>query len=366
MAIKVLVISNYRNFHSNRPEAEIFIGLVKLGFDITIMTYDDSEYAKRFKKAGIKVIDFHPERKFDRKEIAFIRQNIIENNYDIMQLYNSKSTVNGIQAAKGLPVKVVLYRGFAGHLDWYSPNAHFKHLHPRVDKIVCNSIGVEQVFQKKKFFDKSKPITINKGHRSEWYSSTKPADMSEFNLPEDAFILINVANNRRMKGIKYLVEAFNSLPEELPIYLFLVGRDMDNSINNKLLTSKINKAKVRFTGHRKDALSLVKSSDVFVLSSIKGESITKAVLEAMSIGTAPIITDIPGNTELVINNKNGLIVKRKNPQELKDAILKLYQNRDLVEEFGLKAKEHIDTVLSSETTIQKMKIFYESLVEEKK
>jgi glycosyltransferase involved in cell wall biosynthesis len=362
MSIKVLVISDYRSFHSNRPEAEIFFGLNKLGFDITIMTYAESEHAQKFIKDGIKVIDFHPQRKFDRKEIAFIRQKIKENKYDILQLYNSVSIVNGIQASKGLPIKVVLYRGFAGHLSWWSPNAHFKYLHPRVDKIICNSIGVEEIFQKKIFFDKSKTITINKGHRSEWYSSTAPADLKEYHLPENAFILINVANNRTMKGIKYLLEAFNQLPEELPIHLFLVGKNMNIPMHQKILSNEKNKQKVHFTGHRKDALSFVAASDVFVLSSIKGESITKAVLEAMSLGIAPIITDIPGNKELIMHNHSGLVVPRKNPEKLKDAILQLYQNQELTKTFGKNAKQRIDNELSSETTIKKMKTFYENLI----
>jgi glycosyltransferase involved in cell wall biosynthesis len=365
MAIKVLVISDYTAFHTSRPEAEIYVGLAQYDFDITVMTYGKAEYASKFKEVGIKVIDFHPEKKFDKKEIAFIRQYIIDHSIDILHVYNSVSTVNGIRAAKGLDVKVVLYRGYAGHLSWWSPNAHLKYYHPRVDKIVCNSKGIEDIFKSKIFFDSSKAVTINKGHRTEWYSSTKPADLSEFNLPENAFVLINVANNRAMKGIKYLVEAFNSLPEELPIYLLLVGRDMDNKENQSRLTNSINRKKLIFTGHRSDALSLVAASDVFVLSSIKGESITKAVLEAMSLGIAPIITDIPGNLELVENNISGLVVRSKSANELKEAILKLYNNQALKQELGIKAKERIDTVLNSKTTIQKIKTFYEELARKK-
>jgi hypothetical protein len=73
VGMKILVISNYRPYHTARPEAEIFIGLAKLGLEIDIMTYGDAAYFEKFKEAGINVIDFHPEKKMDKGEIAFIR-----------------------------------------------------------------------------------------------------------------------------------------------------------------------------------------------------------------------------------------------------------------------------------------------------
>ena len=86
--MKILVISNYRPYHTARPEAEIFIGLAKLGVEIDIMTYGDAEYFKKFKDAGINVIDFHPEKKMDKGEIAFIRNHLLEGKHDIIKLYN--------------------------------------------------------------------------------------------------------------------------------------------------------------------------------------------------------------------------------------------------------------------------------------
>ena len=47
---KILVISNYRSTIGVRPEAEIFIGLARLGFDVEIMTYGDAEYVSTFGK----------------------------------------------------------------------------------------------------------------------------------------------------------------------------------------------------------------------------------------------------------------------------------------------------------------------------
>lgn len=116
MKTKVLVISDYRDTNSVRPEAELFIGLQQAGLEITVMTFDQAAYIQRFEAAGIRVIGFHPERKLDFVAIRIIRQELRTGGHHILHLFNSRAILNGIQAASGLPVKVVLYRGYTGHI----------------------------------------------------------------------------------------------------------------------------------------------------------------------------------------------------------------------------------------------------------
>jgi len=106
--IKVLAISDYREFHSVSTEAELFIGVKKEALDVHVMSYEDCEYGKRFKEAGNKVIDFHPEEKFDKKEQACMRKVFVEEQYDVGHHFNSRAIINGLKAAKGLKTKVVL------------------------------------------------------------------------------------------------------------------------------------------------------------------------------------------------------------------------------------------------------------------
>jgi len=361
--MKILVISNYRAEHSTRPEAEIFVGLAKRGVEVDIMTFGDTKHLEKFNNAGINIIDFNPKKRLGKDDISFIRNHLIEGKHDIIQLYNSRAILNGLQAAKNLPVKIVLYRGCVGDIHWYDPVAYFKFLHPRVDKIVCNSRGVEDSIQKQLFFDKSKTITINKGHRLAWYEDVEAAPIKkEFDLPEDAFVLVNVANNRRMKGIPYLLEAMNLLPSGLPIYLLLIGNNMDTKSNLSLISKGSYEDNVQFIGFREDALSIVAAADVFASSSISGESITKSIIEAMALGVAPIITDIPGNVELCNHEESGLIVKSKNAKELSDAILRLYNDRGLCSLLGKNAKSRIGTFLNTDKTIKEMKKLYDSLL----
>lgn len=361
--IKILVVSNYNDFHTVRPEAEIFIGLAKLHFEIYVITYPNSPYKKRFEENGITVIEAHPTSKNDKKAQKAIRDIVVEKGIQILQLFNAKGARNGLMATKGLPVKIVLYRGYSDNIHWYDPSLYFKYFHPRVDKIICNSIGVKELFDRQLFFNPSKSVSINKGHRLEWYENVIPKNIrAELGISEDTLLLVNVANNRKMKGIPYLLTAINNLPEETNICLLLLGRGMDNEENLKLLSNPTNRKKVHFLGFRTDALEVVASCDSFVSSSITGESITKSIIEAMALGIPPIITDIAGNVELVIENKNGLIAKKKDSESLKKAILKIYKDRSLIEKFSKNTQLHIQTHLNAEHTIKEYGKLYEELV----
>lgn len=366
MPIKVLVISNYTDFHSTRPEASIFIGLAKLGMDIRIMTYLPSPLQQDFEKAGIKVVDFHPKKKYDRAESDRIRKYLIEEKIDIVHLFNSQAMVAGLRATKGLPVKVLFYRGYAGNINWWDPTAYTKYLHPRVDKIVCNAQGVEDYIKSKLLFRKDITVTINKGHNVAWYQGHEVKDLrKELGLAPDTFLLINVANNRRMKGIPYLLEAMNQIPGDLPIHLALIGRDMDTPENKAILDKGPNKDKVHFLGFRNDILNVLGACDVFVLSSLFGESITKAVVEAMSIGVPPVITHIPGNATLIEDGVSGIFVPIEDGKAIADAVLKLYHDPELRKKLGQGAIDHIANNINEQQTIQKFKELYESMVEEK-
>jgi len=359
--MKLLVISNYRGANSSRPEAEAMIGLAGKGLQITIMTYKDADYVKKFEAAGIRVIDFHPEKKLDKKEIAFIRSEIINGAYDVLHLFNGVSIVNGIQAAKGLDIKVVLYRGYTGNIHWWDPTAYFKYLNPRADATWCIAKGVEELISRNTLFGRSKAVTIHKGHHPDWYSGITAADLGSLGVPEGAFVASMVANTRPMKGVPYLIQSTWHIPEEIPFYLMLIGNGLDTPEVKRLVSKSPHSSRILFTGFRKDGMNLVKASDVFVLSSLYGEATTKSVIEAMSLGVAPLITDIPGNRGLVIDKQCGLVVPRKDPKAMAQALVRLYEHPEERQRYALAAKEQIEKNFRLEKTVDELYAFYHRL-----
>lgn len=360
-SVKILVVGNYSNFISARPEAEIYLSLASKGFQIEIITDITSEYAKRFKAAGISIIDHTPKKKISKATIKLFKETLSKGKHDAFVLYNSKAITNGLIAAKNINTKVILYRGCAGHISWLDPTMYFKYLNKRVDHIICNAKSAQSLFEKQLTFDNKKAITIHKGHDVKWYEDVPNEALDQFNVPEDAFVVCCVANARPVKGVQYLLKAFNAIPVDYPIYLLLIGNGHDTKKHLSIMQNCTNKDKIKLLGFRKDSLSIVKSSNCFVLPSIGQETLTKSVIESMCVETTPIITNVAGNKALVIHNESGLIVPVKDSAAIARAIMDLYKNSEKNNQLATSAKKRIEQTLSHSQTVTDYSNFFRSL-----
>jgi glycosyltransferase involved in cell wall biosynthesis len=84
---------------------------------------------------------------------------------------------------------------------------------------------------------------------------------------------------------------------------------------------------------------IYRQADIFVLPSL-AEGHPKAILEAMSCGLACISTDIPGPREIIIDNKNGLLVQQT-AEGLSAGLKKLIENKALRMRLGMGARESV-------------------------
>ncbi|MEN6350453.1 MAG: glycosyltransferase family 4 protein [Syntrophomonas sp.] len=74
------------------------------------------------------------------------------------------------------------------------------------------------------------------------------------------------------------------------------------------------------------------AADISLIPSIHSEGTSLSCLEAMASGNAVIASRIGGLSDLIINNYNGLLIA-PHPQSLKQAIINLLENRELLNKF---------------------------------
>jgi len=90
---------------------------------------------------------------------------------------------------------------------------------------------------------------------------------------------------------------------------------------------------VIFTGFRKDILSVIKISNIVVLTS-KWEGMPNLILEGMALKKAVISTDIGGSKEIIEDGVNGFLLKYEDKKELGDKITYLYKNPEIRKKMG--------------------------------
>lgn len=364
--MKVLaIVGTYGNATVIRPETEQFLEMHNMGIHVDIMCHPDTEYEKIFASSGMKIVGSFPHNKKDEKATAAIRNLLEKENYDILHVLGRTSIACGIRAAKNLPVKIVAYRGASG-LYWHDPTAYENVLNPRVDKVICVCNDIRDNLHKQLFFKKSKAVTVYKGHRMPWYQSVQASNLSTLNIPPNAFIIACSANNRKWKGIPTFLEALNLIPDEYNFQVLLLGNGMDTPFYKKRISNNRNTDKIHVLGYQENVLEIVKNAHVAMQTSYKNEGLSRSTIEAMSMGVVPVVTNAGGNAELVLHEKCGLVVPVKDAQEMANALITLYKDRELLQKFSKASKQRIADCFSVEqTAIETIKVYKELILEEK-
>lgn len=366
---RVAYISNYSDsLNTVRPEGRLYLGLMRdHGWQVTLLTPPAGNYIGVLQSAGAEIIELELKGKRDREARTKIAEVLSrqEAPIDILHLYNNRAITNGIAAAKksGFSGPLLTYRGYTGNVHWWDPTAYAKHLNARVDGISCVSAAVKEVFDRLPGGAGQKARVIGKGHEPAWYADIRPIDLlEEFGIPTDRTVIVIVANARRMKGMQYLDAAVQSLPRNLQLHFLYVGRGLDTS-STKSAFAKSNYAdKVTFAGWRSDVLRILKAADISLLPSVKGEGLSKVLLESMFLGRATIMTDIGGNRHLGIDGETCRVVPPRDPSALAQAITRLSQDSNLRQQLGPAGQSFVETHFHANRSAAELNSWYRELL----
>jgi glycosyltransferase involved in cell wall biosynthesis len=139
------------------------------------------------------------------------------------------------------------------------------------------------------------------------------------------------------KGVKNLISAFNGIKDK-NARLIICG---DGEEKNALQMNAINDKRVLFKGviRQEELANLMGKSGIFVLPSLTSEGHPKALIEAMATKNACVVSNVPGNKELIIDGKTGRLFEPSKPVELKNIIEELMNDgkkRTLLQEAAYK------------------------------
>lgn len=360
MAIRSLCITE----SADRPTVATFIGMHRAGIEITVVCPANHPNNDTLTKAGVPTIDIRLPKNFDKVGIAALRAELIRGRYHIMHTFNNKAVSNGLRACKGLPVKVVCYRGIVGAVGFLDPMSWMRYLNPRIDRIVCVADAIRRHFLEMRpaflRMPPERPVTIHKGHKLEWYDAT-PADLAEFGIPRDAFVVACTANYRPRKGIDFLIDAIELLPANIPVHLLLIGHMDADKLTARIAKNPMS-SRIHRAGYREDAPAISAACDVFCLPSTKREGLARAIIEAMAYRVPPVVTDSGGSPELVVDGVSGFVVPPSDARSIAAAIEKLYRDPELRRRMGIAARERIAKNFRNEDTVKQTIALYEELV----
>jgi glycosyltransferase involved in cell wall biosynthesis len=162
----------------------------------------------------------------------------------------------------------------------------------------------------------------------------------QWGIAEDCVLIGCIARLIPSKGINYLIDAIPPLLKIKPNVMLLVAGDgpILETLKNQARYLSL-EDKVIFTGFVENAGDYLNAFDIFVLPSLM-EGLGISIIEAMMAGKPVIASRTGGIPEIVRDEVTGSLVEPGNPNEIKEALLKLIQNPELMKIYAENGRKH--------------------------
>jgi glycosyltransferase involved in cell wall biosynthesis len=205
---------------------------------------------------------------------------------------------------------------------------------PRNDHVFAVSDEVRESirFPRPVRFLRTPPLeTLHHGIDVDRVRATPAADgvREELGIDPAVPVVGTVANFKPHKGYEYLLEVAAGVARVRPEarFVFVGQGPMRERMFDEARRLGIAETIV-FAGFREDALRLVRSFDVFALSSVH-EGLPLALLEAMALGCPPVATRVGGVGEVIHDGVDGITVEPRQPAAQAEQILRILEDDDL-------------------------------------
>lgn len=339
-------------------------GLDKAKFNPIVCCLNDKGiFSQELEQEGIKVIALNKKKKIEISLIRKLMQVMIDNNIQIVHTHLWGANFWGRIAARKTKVKVII--ATEHNEDTWKPGFYFildRWLSRSTDRLIAVSNRVKEFYAAKGIPAEKIEVIYNgveMSGRPVAQSPSRPVK-EEFGIKEDETVLAIIGRLVPQKGHRYLFEAVNSLNGQYKVKLLVVGDGPSiQSLRSQVLSLKL-EDKVIFTGLRKDVPDIFSAVDILVMPSLR-EGLPIIALEAMAYGVPIIATKVGGITEIITDGQNGLLVKPENQEEIKQAIIRLINDKGLSQYLANNARNKLKDNFTSGIMIRKTQSLYEEL-----
>jgi len=337
-------------------------GLAELGHKAVLVAHEAGELRRRASE-GLRFVEFAPRSEFDVHSAWQLAKVVTDLQPEVVHAHDPMAValtamalqMSGIRGADA-PL-VVASRRVDFHLKHH---AFSKWKYRHVDVFIAASQVIATILVQdgipaeriEVVHDGVNLALIDKQPRVDAHGA--------FWLPSGAPLIGNVAALAPHKGQRHLVDAAARVVRRVPDARFLILGDgeLRAALERQIKDLGLDRH-VTLAGFRSDALGLMKSFDVFAMSSVT-EGLGSAVLEAMACERAVVATRTGGLPEAVDDSRTGLLVPPRDDAAMADAIVRLLDDASLRAQFGQAGRARVARQFSVEHLVAKTVQVYES------
>jgi glycosyltransferase involved in cell wall biosynthesis len=201
------------------------------------------------------------------------------------------------------------------------------------------------------------------------FVSSQPAEKSAvlrttLGISGKDLVLINIGRFSSSKNQKDTLNAFQKLCElnpQINLRLILVGEGPEKSNCESLVENLGLTKSVKFVGFQKNIEEYLAISDINVITSLR-EGLPRVVVEASLVGIPTVGYQVEGISEIVSDQKSGVVVPQGDLEALVIGMNELVTNEVKRKEFGILAREIALSNWSHESMNNRILALYRKLL----
>ena len=335
--------------------------LVKRGYKVTLVCKKEAEIIKYVDKESIEVLPIRIAGDFDPFTIFKIASIYRKRKIDITIANVGKDIrLAGLAAKFVSDISVIALHQVDRKIK---NNWRYRFTYDSLaDLIVVNSFATKNTLLKSTPWLLDKKIkVVHHGIDLNKFSELNTIDLREqLGLSENDFIIGFVGRLSIQKGIKYMLDAFRMVADELKnVHLVIAGTGELEGMVKEFATKFNLERKIHLLGFRNDIPALMRTFDILLLPSL-WEGFGIVLIEAMASGKPIVATNASSIPEIVKDGWNGILVPPENAEAISDALKKLISEPELQIKF---AEEGLK-IIQEKFTIDRMISDYESIFHE--
>lgn len=312
----------------------------------------DEQRAQDEKKYGIKLVHIDLDRSpYSKKNLQAYKQIVDLIKKEKIDYIHCNTPVGGVLgrlAGEKCNVKRIIYEAHGFHFYDGAPKKNWLIYYP-VEKWLANKTDAIITINNEDFKRAKRFKLRNNGQV--YYVPGVGIDLSQYDIPDTVreikrkelclektdFALISMGDLIKRKNYAIAIEVVAKINNP-KVHYFICGKGSEEE-NLRELAKKFGVEKqVHFLGYRKDIKELLKSADVFLLTSNQ-EGLARSLMEAMASSLPCIVSNIRGNSDLIINNVNGFLCSDVN--EYVTSIERLMQSPKCAKIFAQRSLDNL-------------------------
>ena len=310
------------------------LGLREQGHRAALVAHPGGELRRRAAE-GLELIPLAPDHELDLKAAWRLARVLRRLGPDVVHAHDPHGIAMASMALSMLTRPPVPPLVAARRVDFHlKRNSFSRWKHRQVDLFIASSEAIRQVLLHDGV-DASTVITVHEGIDVDRVAHLEPASIhAALWLPHEAPVIANVAALVPHKGHRHLIAAAAHVVREVPDARFVILGEGPLRPLLEQQTRQLHLEKhVFLPGFRPDVLSLIKSAELFVMSS-ETEGLGTSLLDAMAAGKACVGTRTGGIPEVIADGETGLLVPPHDPAALAGAIVRLLKDPALKRQMG--------------------------------